>query len=254
MNTNDFADAAKLAVAGIITYLPLVLAAILILVGGIFIASLIRRLIVKVLDKLKVDQAMSRSAVGQWLQRYFPNADISKTVGTVTYWFLFLGVVSLAIAALGIRPLTDLIGIIVGYLPNAFAAVLIMVVAAVVASGVSGAIERVGGTTPTARVAKAAAPILILSIATFMALNQLRIAPEIVTITYAALVGSLALGAALAFGLGGRQAAEQLLTSAMQQGNRVAETIKQDVRTAAQNVKKDGAKTAQQPSQIGQRG
>jgi hypothetical protein len=129
-----------------------------------------------------------------------------------------------------------------------------MVVAAVVASGVSGAIERVGGTTPTGRVAKAAAPIVILSIATFMALNQLRIAPEIVTITYAALVGSLALGAALPFGLGGRQAAERLLNNAMQQGNRVADTIKQDVRAAAQNVKKDGNTGAEQPSQFGQLG
>jgi hypothetical protein len=39
MSTTDFVDAAKLAVAGIITYLPLVLAAIFILVVGIFLAS-----------------------------------------------------------------------------------------------------------------------------------------------------------------------------------------------------------------------
>ncbi|HEY2054106.1 MAG TPA: hypothetical protein VGH14_09245 [Solirubrobacterales bacterium] len=52
----------------------------------------------------------------------------------------------------------------------------------------------------------------------FMILNQLRIAPQIVVITYASLMGAVALGAALAFGLGGRDVAARMLEDAYRRG------------------------------------
>jgi hypothetical protein len=52
-----------------------------------------------------------------------------------------------------------------------------------------------------------------MAIAVFMLLTQLGIAPVIVTDTYIALIGAIALGSALAFGLGGRDAAADLINS-----------------------------------------
>jgi hypothetical protein len=57
-----------------------------------------------------------------------------------------------------------------------------------------------------------------MAIAVFMILNQLQIATDIVTITYAALMGAVALGMALAFGLGGRDVASRMLEDAYQRG------------------------------------
>jgi hypothetical protein len=62
-------------------------------------------------------------------------------------------------------------------------------------------------------------------------LNQLKIAPAIVQITYIALLGSVALGAALAFGLGGRDVAAQLLTQAYDNGQHNKEQVKRDLQT-----------------------
>jgi hypothetical protein len=59
-----------------------------------------------------------------------------------------------------------------------------------------------------------------MGIATFMILDQLEIAPAIVEITYIALLGSVALGAALAFGLGGRDVAARLLEDSYRQARR----------------------------------
>ena len=74
------------------------------------------------------------------------------------------------------------------------------------------------GDTPTGKLVATVAPLLIMAIATFMILNQLQIAPAIVTITYAVLLGSLGLGMALAFGLGGRETAAQLVSGAYDKG------------------------------------
>ena len=63
--------------------------------------------------------------------------------------------------------------------------------------------RRVLGDSPTGKLAATALPVLVMAIAVFMILNQLRIATDIVTITYAALMGAVALGMALALGSAG---------------------------------------------------
>ena len=72
-------------------------------------------------------------------------------------------------------------------------------------------------------------PILIMAVAGFMILDQLQIAETIVTITYASLLGAVALGMALAFGLGGREVAARMLEGAYQVGQQNREQIKQDL-------------------------
>jgi hypothetical protein len=68
------------------------------------------------------------------------------------------------------------------------------------------------------KIAATVAPALILVIAMFMILVQLRIAPQIVEIAFAATMGALALGLALAFGLGGRPVAQEMLQEAYRKG------------------------------------
>ena len=62
-------------------------------------------------------------------------------------------------------------------------------------------------------------------------LDQLEIAPTIVTITYAALIGAISLAMAMAFGLGGRDVAARLLESAYAKGEEVKDDVKRDVDT-----------------------
>jgi hypothetical protein len=112
------------------------------------------------------------------------------------------------------------------YLPNVVAAILIFVVAAALASFLARAVVGVMGDTPTGRLVATAVPALVMAIAVFMILNQLKIATDVVTITYAALMGALALGMALAFGLGGRDVASRVLEDAYRRGQQERERIR----------------------------
>ena len=115
---------------------------------------------------------------------------------------------------LHIKALTAFVGAVWAYLPNVIAALAIFIIAGLIATAVATLAKRVMGDTGIGRVIAAGAPILVMTIATFMILNQLKIAPAIVTITYAALLGAIALGSALAFGLGGRDVAARMLEGA----------------------------------------
>ena len=123
------------------------------------------------------------------------------------------------------------------YLPNVIAAVIIFVIAGVVAGAIAALVARTMGDTPTGKlVATIVAPLLIMAIATFMILNQLHIAPAIVTITYAVLLGSLGLGMALAFGLGGRETAGQLVSGAYNKAQGQTDQVKHDMQTGKQRA------------------
>ena len=81
-----------------------------------------------------------------------------------------------------------------------------------------------------------------MAIATFMILNQLQIATEIVTITYAALIGGVFLAMALAFGLGGREVAGQMLGDAYTKGQEHKGQVKHDMQTGRDRAQQDAHK------------
>ncbi len=81
-------------------------------------------------------------------------------------------------------------------------------------------------------------------IGVFMVLNQLKIAEDIVTITFAVIMGSVGLGMALAFGLGGREVAGDLLGSANDKGKENKDDVKDDLKLGKERAK-DQAQRAQ---------
>jgi hypothetical protein len=212
-------------------YLPNIVGFLVILVVGYLIAKVVRAIVNKALQRLKVDQALTNSHAGSFVEKISPGGRPSHIVGGVAFWLIFLYAISAAIGALQIPAVTAFMNQVLGYLPNVIAAVFIFVVASIIATAVVTVVQRTMGDTPTGKVAETVLPGLIMAIAAFMILTQLRIAPSIVLITYAALIGMLALAGALAFGLGGRDVAARLLENAYQSGQDATQQVKADVQT-----------------------
>jgi len=91
--------------------------------------------------------------------------------------------------------------------------------------------------------------VIVMSIAVFMILSQLEIAPEIVQILFTALIGSLALGLALAFGLGGRGVAERLLEDAYGKGQEQRDQVRRDLETGKERGQQDAEQAKQRAQQ-----
>jgi hypothetical protein len=214
----EVADSLQRGLDEFIGFLPRLIGFLIILLIGWLIARAVKAVLVKALRGVGVDRALEGGSAGPYVARAMPDARPSEVIGAIGFWFVFLGALAIAVSQLGIAALDNFLQAIAAYLPNVVVAILIFVVAGVLASAASGLINRTLGDTATGRIAGVGAPILIMGIATFMILDQLQIAPAIVQITYIALLGSVALGAALAFGLGGRDAAARLVDEAYRQG------------------------------------
>jgi hypothetical protein len=208
-------------------FIPALLGALAILVIGYFIAKILGSVVGRVLRRVGFDRAVHAGPGGEHVRQ--SGSSPSRVVGRLTFWVVFLGALSLAVSALGIEALTSFVGAIFEYLPNVLAAVVIFLVAGAVATFVSRLARTTMSGTALGNILATAAPILIMAIAGFMILNQLKIAPDIVVITYAAILGAIALGSALAFGLGGRDVARQMLEGAYEKGQENRHQFKRDM-------------------------
>jgi len=209
-------------------WLPKLVGFLIIILIGYVVAKIVGGIVARTLGRAGFDRFLERGAGGSYAMRVIDSP--SKLLGTLTFWALFLGALSIAVDVLGIAALEDLIHSVWAYIPNILAALLIFVVAGAIAGGLAALIERTMGDTATGRIVKVVAPVLVMAIATFMILDELQIASNIVVITYAALMGAIALALALAFGLGGRDVAARLLENGYAKGQAVKDDVARDVR------------------------
>jgi small-conductance mechanosensitive channel len=241
----DILQSLQSAFTTFVNYLPQLIGALVVLVVGFIIAKLIDKAITKGLQKAKMDQKLKSGSGASYVVKLAPQGSPSKLVGLVVFWVIMLFVISSAIGTLDIPALTGFLNQVLAYLPNVIAALLIFIIAAAVAGALGGAVHRTMGDTPTGKIVRAAAPAVIMGIAVFMILTQLGIAPVIVTITYVALIGATALAAALAFGLGGRDAAAELINSGYQKAQEQTDTIEHDLATGTERATQDIAAAKQ---------
>jgi hypothetical protein len=208
-------------------WVPHVLGFIAVLLIGWILARVLGRVAWRATHRAGLDRTVHTGTGGNFLQRVVPSP--SRLVGRIVFWAIFLGAISLAASVLGIKALTAFVGAIWAYLPNVLAAVLIFLVASAIAAGVVALVKRTMGETALGKIVATAVPILVLTIATFMILEQLKIAHDIVVTTYTLLLGAIALGTALAFGLGGRDVARQMLEGAYEKGQANKAQYKRDL-------------------------
>jgi hypothetical protein len=225
-------------------WVPRLLAFIAILVIGYFIAKIVGSLLARLLHRAGLDRTLHSGTAGTWISKV--TSSPSRLLGQIAFWAILVGAISIALDALGIAALDDFVGTVWGYIPNVIAALLIFLIAGAIAAGVGALVARTMGDTSTGKVVGTVVPVLIMAIAGFMILDQLKIAEEIVTITYASLMGAIALGMALAFGLGGRDVAARLLEGAYEKGQENREQVKRDLRQGRERARQDAERAREQ--------
>jgi hypothetical protein len=225
----DIGNSFQSATDGFFGFLPNLLGFVVILVIGFIVAKVVASVVAKLLQKLGVDAKLHESQAHNYVEKVMPGASPSNGIARMVFWLIFVFFLFSAIGALKIPALTTFMNQVLAYLPNIIVAIVIFVLAVMIAGAVAGAVAKIMGDTPTGKIVATVVPAIVMVIAMFMILNQLKIAEEIVTIAFAATMGALALGLALAFGLGGRPVAERLLEDAYRKGKDQREQVKADL-------------------------
>jgi Conserved TM helix len=228
----DIEKSVQRAFDGFFGFLPNLLGFLVLLLVGFIVAKVVQAIVRKVLEKAGLDRHLHESDANKYVERFMPGASPANGIARVVFWLIFVFFLFSAIGALKIPAVTTFMNQVLSYLPNVIAAIVIFVAAALISGAVAAGIAKLMGDTPTGKVAATVLPAMVMVIALFMVLEQLQIAPEIVRIAFAATVGALALGLALAFGLGGRSVAQRMLEDAYSKGREQKDRVAEDLSTA----------------------
>ena len=163
----------------ILLFLPKALAFIVILVVGWLIAKAVRKLVDKVLERVGFDRLVERGGVKTALQR--SKYDASDIVAKLVYYAILLFTLQLAFGIWGPNPISDLITGVVTWLPRAFVAIIIIVVASAIAKGVKDLITASLGGLSYGRLLANIASVFILGLGIIAALNQIGVATTVTT-------------------------------------------------------------------------
>ena len=176
--------------------------------------------------------------------------DPVRAVSKLGFWLTMLVVVLLASSALGLENVREMFSRMLAFIPTLISGTVIVILGMIIGEFVRALIvASAGGVEGVGTVAKLTKGTMVL-IAGFMALQQVGVSEEIVTSAFTLILGSIALAAALAFGLGNRQLAGEVTRKWYEEGRRrdrrlndppeAVEAVEEEPSTASEPTGGDG--------------
>ncbi|MER6596176.1 hypothetical protein ABT214_30870 [Micromonospora purpureochromogenes] len=196
---DNFGDAVGDALRAVMLFLPKAVAFVAILVVGWLIAKAVLKIVDKVLERVHFDRAVERGGIKTALAR--SRYDASDIVAKLAYYGILLVTLQLAFGIWGPNPISDLIAGVIAWLPRAFVAIVIVVVAAAIANAVKDIISSALGGLSYGRVLATIASVFILGLGIIAALNQIGVATAVTTPVLIAVLATV--GGILVVGVGG---------------------------------------------------
>jgi len=196
-----------------ISLVPTLIGALLIFLLGVIAASIIGKIVERIVKVARIDQALERISVGEKLKEHGIDIKLSEFLGKLVQWFLVLVFLMAATDVLGLKQVTSFLNSILLYLPNVVVATIILAIAFLL-GGFFYTVVR--SSTKAAGVMSAGllATIIRWAIIIFgllAALVQLGIAKSLVNTIFIGAISAISLATGLAFGLGGKDEAALIL-------------------------------------------
>jgi small-conductance mechanosensitive channel len=198
------------ALSAFLGYIPQLIGALIILLVGYIIAKALQAIVGRVLEGIGFDRWMERGGIKQFFDRADTEHTPHSILGRLVFWFVFIIAITMAADALGIPQVSAVLAQLIAYIPSIIAAILILILAALLANFLSSIVRGATGSDILASVARYA----IIVYAVFAAVTQLGIAVELTAPTFLIVLGAVALAAAIAFGLGSREVAQDIIEKA----------------------------------------
>ncbi|WP_032864470.1 mechanosensitive ion channel [Acinetobacter dispersus] len=186
--------------------IPQIIAAGLILIVAYIVSRFVGRLVAELISGAGVDEIPMKLD----LQRFLGQTRVSDVIGCLIVFFTMLFAVSEAANRLGLEQVSVLIAMFIQFGASILLGAVILVIGFWLANIVANIVQR--GEYNSSRWLGNLVRILIMGLVIAMGLKAMGIADSIVNLAFGLTLGSVAVAFALAFGLGGRQPAERLLT------------------------------------------
>lgn len=217
------------ALALFMSAIPKVIGFAVILIIGWLIASAVAKAVAALLRAVKFNDLATRGGLTGFVQKMGVHQDASGFLANVAKWFIRLIVLVSAFDALGLPAVSQVLQSLLLWLPNLVVALVVLVIAGLAANALAGLVRGataesgLGSPELLATITKVA----VWAFAIVIAVNQIGIATTLINTLFMAVVGAAALALGLAFGLGGRETAAQIVRGWYDKGQQAAPKMAQ---------------------------
>ena len=183
--------------AAIVSQLPSLVAAIIVLIIGVFVAVILGHALQVILEKLKVDDYVRKAH----LTRMIGHTHVPAIVGELFKWYIIILFLQQAVALINLGTLSLLLDSFVGWLPKVIIAIVVLLFGFAVANYVqlkTVQFSQQRGIHASGAILKWVIIIMVL----ILALKQIGVEVGLLENTFLLIIGSLAIGIALALGIG----------------------------------------------------
>jgi len=199
--------------ASMVDLVPRIFTATIVILIGYLIAKIVQRALRTILTRLKFDTLLEKIGITGTFKKMGAHGSPAAGVAKTVYFLIFVMFIQSATKSVGLGVISDAIGAFFAYLPNLFAAIVIIILGNTVAEFGSQAVRRsaeesgIDYAETLGRVVSA----LIFFVVAIMAVTQLRIETDIIKSVAIVMLSGLALGGALSFGLGSRDLTRNIM-------------------------------------------
>ncbi len=183
-------------------FIPALFGALVILFAGYLVAKLVEKGAHRLLRRVRFNQLMDRGGVLEAVARSGTPINPARVVAAFLFWGVMFSVLLIAANAIGLESLAGVFSELLSYIPGIIAAIVIVIVGIVLGGFVEGLIRAAAGAVHGAAALARIGRGSVIVLAIFMALQEIGVATNIVTIAFGILFGAVALAMGLAFGLG----------------------------------------------------
>jgi mechanosensitive ion channel-like protein len=213
----NMAETVRASLAGAIdtfvSTLPRLLGCVAVLIIGWALSSLLARGAAALLHAIKFNELARRSGFADFVRNMGVRQDASWFIAGIAKWFVRLITLVVAFDLLGLPAVSGVFQQLLLWLPNLLVALVVLVIGGLAAKAlarlVRGTTAEAGFSNPD--VLAAVTKVAVWAFSIVVAVNQVGIATELINTLLIGVVGALALASGLAFGLGGRDRAAEIL-------------------------------------------
>ncbi len=202
-------------ISRLISFIPNLVAAIVILVVGWIVAILLDRLFDRILRSIGLQDLFESIKLEDLVSRTGIELDTTALLGRMVKWIVLIVAFLASAEVLGLESVAGFFDAILAYVPNVIVAVAVLVIAAVLAQFLAEVVRGSlrAGNLGYADFLSGVVRWSIWVFAILIALNQLGVARELIQTLFTGFVAMVAIAGGLAFGLGGQDYAQDLIES-----------------------------------------
>ena len=199
---------------GLIQFAPKFIVAIVLFIVGWVLGNIIAKALEQVFSALKVDKLFVSVGADNLFRKAGMNLDTGYFIGQVVKWFVVVVFLLPSLNLVGLNEVTFFLQEdVLGFLPRVIVAALVLVIAAVISEGISGAVTATAKTMNlrSANLFGAVTKYAVWVFAFIIALGKLGLG-DYMSILFSGIIGMIALACALAFGLGAKDHASRFIS------------------------------------------